>query len=101
MLSFLNVAQWISSSFPYIQVILLILIAISAITLIVAIMAQPSNPDGGNNAITGISGSYYMKNKWSTKEGRLQKLIIISISVLLFCTIAYFITMGIFPGIEA
>ena len=82
---------WIEVSFPIIQIILLSLIALSSLLVIIAVLKRPSNPDGGNNAITGISDTYYMHNKANTKEGRLQKLIIISVSCIFVFTIIYFI----------
>ena len=91
MLQFLGAPQWMSTSFPIIQTVLLVLIGISALAMTIAILAQPSNPDGGDNAITGISGSYYSQNKSSTWEGRLQKLIIICAIVIIVSTIIYFV----------
>ena len=82
---------WIEKSFPIIQIILLSLIAISSIIVIIAVLKKPSNPESGTNSITGISDSYYMQNKSSTKEGRLQKLIIIAMSCIIALTIIYFI----------
>ena len=83
--------QWMSTAFPIIQTILLVLVALSSFLILIAILAQPSNPDGGDNAITGISGSYYSQNKGTTWEGRLQKLIIICAIVIFASTIIYFV----------
>ena len=77
MFRFLLVPNWVSSSFPVIQAILLALITLSALCIIVAVLLQPSNPDGGNNVITGKNESYYGANKTDTKEGRLHKMILI------------------------
>ena len=65
--------------------------AIFSILVIIAVLKKPSNPEGGTNAITGISDTYYMHNKANTKEGRLQKLIIISMSCIFAFTVIYFI----------
>ena len=82
---------WIEKSFPVIQIILLVLIAISSILVIIAVLTKPSDAESGTNSITGISNSYYMNNKSNTKEGRLQKLIIIAMSCIFAFTIIYFV----------
>ena len=87
MLQFLGAPQWMSTSFPIIQTVLLVLIGISALAITIAILAQPSNPDGGRNVITGTNDSYYAQNKGATKEGRLKRLIIVSSIVILVLTI--------------
>ncbi len=92
--------NWVTSSFPVIQTILLIVIALSALTIILAILIQPSSPDKGSNAITGVTDSYYMKHKGSTKEGRLNKLIIICAVAIFVCTILYLISTGIYNGLQ-
>lgn len=98
MLQFLGAPQWMSTAFPIIQTVLLVVIGLASVGIIIAILAQPSNPDGGDNAITGISGSYYSQNKSSTWEGRLHKLIIISAIVILASTIIYFVLDKILLG---
>lgn len=96
MLHFLGVPQWVSLTFPYIQTALLIIIGLSALGIILAILIQPSNPDGGSNAITGVSDSYFLKNKSSTKEGRLKRVIVWCAILVFVCTILYFISMLIY-----
>ena len=104
MLNFLladTVPAWVSSSFPYIQGALLIIIAICAIIITIAVLVQPSNPDGGNNAITGKNESYYAYNKGDTKEGRLNKLIVICAIVILVCALIYLGTAAYYNGLSA
>lgn len=96
MLRFLGVPQWVSKTFPVIQTILLVIIGLSALAIILAILIQPSNPDGGSNAITGVSDSYYLKNKSSTKEGRLKRVIITCAVLVFLCTVLYFVSMLIY-----
>lgn len=91
-----TLAPWITESFPIIQTILLILISICAVTIIVVVLLQQSNPEGGANAITGTNESYYSMNKGGNKEGRLQKIIIISSILILVFAILYFISLGIY-----
>lgn len=86
-----SIPVWIDNSFPVIQNVLLCVIALCSLLVIIAVLRCQSNPDGGTNAITGISDSYYMHNKGNTKEGRLQKLIIISVSLIFVLTIIYFV----------
>lgn len=93
--------NWVTSSFPVIQAILLILITLNALCIIVAAMILPSNPDGGNNVITGKNESYYGFNKGQTREGRLHKMMIICSICILVISIVYFITVRIFNGLGA
>jgi len=90
-LSAKSMPVWMETSFPIIQIILLSLIALSSVLIIIAVLKKPSNPESGTNAITGISDTYYMHNKANTKEGRLQKLIIVSMSCIFAFTVIYFI----------
>lgn len=100
-MNFINqllVADWVSKSFPIIRIVLMAIIIICAITIIVAILMMESNPEGGTNAITGTTDSFYAQNQSSTKEGRLKKLVIICGIVLLVVTILFFVTQMIYNG---
>lgn len=101
MRSFLLVPNWVSTSFPVIQAILLALITLCSIALIVAALLSPSDAEGGNNVITGKNESYYGHNKGNTKEGILHKIILICSIAILVCAIIYFITVKIFNGLGA
>lgn len=94
------VQNWISSSFPIIQTLLIIAIAIFALIIILAVLFQPSKPAGGGNVITGTNtNSYYAQNKGYTKEGRLTRLISISAISIFVLTVLYFISFGIYNAI--
>lgn len=101
MSNFLLVPNWVSSSFPVIQAILLAVITLGALAITVAVMLRPSDPEGGNNVITGKNESYYGSNKSDTKEGKLQKLIVICAITILVCAIIYFVTVRIYNGLGA
>ena len=73
------------------RIVTLVIAAIASVGIILCVLLKPSNPEGGNNAITGKNDSYYAKNKGSTWEGRLNKLIIICASVTLVMAVAFFI----------
>lgn len=96
-----TIPVWIENSFPIIQIVLLSLIAICSLLVIIAVLKKQSNPESGTNAITGISDSYYMQNKGNTKEGRLQKLIIWSVSLIFAFTVIYFILQLILNSFAA
>lgn len=94
------IQRWITASFPIIQTVLIILIAVFAIVVIISVIAQPSKPAGGNNVITGTNtDSYFAKHKSHTKEGRLNKLIIISSISIFVLTVLYFVSFAIYSGI--
>jgi len=92
-----SLPNWVTSSFPIIQTVLLVLISLCAVGIIVAIILQPAKTESGTNAITGQTfDSYYAKNKASTREGRLEKLIIGCIIALFVLTILYFVSVVIY-----
>ncbi len=101
MFNFLLVPNWVSSSFPVIQAILLALMTIDAILIAVGVLLSPSDPEGGNNVITGKNESYYGENKLNTKEGRLNRLVLICSILMLVIAIVYFVTVKIYNGVGA
>lgn len=93
------VADWISSTFPIIQTVLIIAIALLAILIIVSVLVIPSKPQNGHNVILGTNNeSYYGSNKKQSKEGRLVRQIVYSGVSILILTILYFISFGIYSG---
>lgn len=90
--------EWVTTSFPIIQAVLLVIIALCAVVITVAVLIQPSNPDGGNNVITGKNESYFGANKGDTKEGRLHRLIVALSITILVASIIYFVLIGIVHG---
>ncbi len=92
------VSNWISTSIPIIQTILISMIGLLAVAIIIAVLFQPTNPEQGMNVITGSNDSFYSKHKGSTREGRLNKLIIISSICIFVFTILYFVSFAIYRG---
>ena len=90
--------EWVTTSFPIIQAVLLVIIALCAVVITVAVLIQPSNPDGGNNVITGKNESYFGANKGDTQEGRLHRLIVALSITILVASIIYFVLIGIVHG---
>jgi preprotein translocase subunit SecG len=94
----LNVEQWITDSFKYVQMGLVILMALACIIIIIGVLASPPQTGIGNNAITGASESYYTKNKGKNTQGRVRLLIIICAFTIATCAILYFVAYGVYPG---
>lgn len=88
--------QWMSDSFPIIQGVILGIIALIAIIMVIAILVSPPESSDGTNAITGVSESYYTKNRSRNNQGRIRNLIIICGVTIAVLTIAYFILFGIY-----
>lgn len=93
-----GLAQWITNSFPTIQGIVVVIMSVASIVMIIAILVSPPDSGTGNNAITGVNESYYSKNKGGSNLGRIRNLIIICASVIAFCSILYFVLLGIFKN---
>lgn len=95
-MNLLLVADWISTSMPIIRSVIVILLLLCALAVIIIVLATESNAEGGNNVITGNYDSFYAKNKASTREGRLKRiLIVVSIIAIVLC-ILYFVTLKIY-----
>ena len=73
------------------RIVVLAIAALASVGIVICVLLKPSNPEGGNNAITGKNDSYYAKNKGSTWEGRLGRLIIICSIVVLVMAVAFFV----------
>jgi len=94
----LNVAPWISSSFPIIRNIIVIIIALLCLVMIIAILVSPAQTGRGSNAITGASESYFTKQKGKSNQGRIRTLIIVCAATIAVLSVLYFITYAIFPA---
>ena len=82
---------WTSFLPPFRWVIFAIIILCS-ITLIVTILLQSNDSNNGIDAVMGKQESYYSQNKGSSRDGKLKLVTIIMSSIVLVCTIIYFIT---------
>ncbi len=88
--------QWITDSFPIIQGVIIALISIISIVMVIAILVSPPESGNSTNSITGISESYYAKNRSHNNQGRIRNLIIICGVTIAVLTIVFFILFGIF-----
>ena len=89
--------NWVTTLLPILRSVFVVLLLICALAVIVIVLATESNAEGGNNVITGNYDSFYAKNKASTREGRLKRiLVVVSIVAILLC-ILYFVTLLIYP----
>lgn len=92
-----SLPNWITSSFPVIQVILVSIIALCAIALIVLVFCQESN-SSGLGSLGGAENSFYSQNKGNSKEGRMKKWTYILAGIIVVLTILYFISFSIYHG---
>jgi len=86
-----NVPTWISKSFPVMQRICLIVLAILCLAMVVLVFMQITGGSETNNVITGNKDSYYSQNKSGSREGRITRLVYISLALIAFFTIVYFV----------
>ncbi len=94
------VADWISSSFPIIRIVLFCLIVACAIILIVTTLFQ--NEDSNNtDVITGQQESYYSRNKGGSRDAKLKLVTIITAIIAVVCVILYFVSLLIYDGAGA
>src|SRR5574344_1893719 len=89
--------DWITGSFPIIRVVLMMLIAICAIAVTIIIMSMESNPEGGTNAISGQTESFYSKNQGSNKEGRLKLAVRICGITVAVLSVLFWVLWVIYP----
>ncbi len=86
-----TVPNWVSTSFPIIERILLVLLAIFCLVLIVLVFMQITGGSTTSSAITGNQDSYYAQNKSGSREGRITRLIYICFAVIAVLAVAYFL----------
>ena len=75
--------------------ICLVIIALLALVLIVLVFMQITGGGEANNVITGNKDSYYSQNKSGSREGRITKLIYITLGIIAFLSIVYFILLKV------
>ena len=75
--------------------ICLVLIALLALVLIVLVFMQITGGGETNNVITGNKDSYYSQNKSGSREGRITKLIYITLGVIALLSVVYFILLKV------
>ena len=90
-----TVPTWITNSFPVFEKICLVVLALLCLVMIVLVFMQITGGGETNNAITGNQDSYYSQNKSGSREGRITRLIYISLGLIAFFSILYFVLMKI------
>ena len=77
--------------------VLLILVGLCAVIIIFAVMFQTSSGQDAT-AITGATDSYYLKNKGTSIEDKLNKLTKIVTIVMVVLIVLYFVSRVIYKG---
>lgn len=75
--------------------ICLVIIALLALVLIVLVFMQITGGSETNNVLTGNKDSYYSQNKSGSREGRITKLIYITLGIIAVLSIIYFILLKV------
>ncbi len=90
--------NWVTTSFPYIRLVLLILMVVFALAMIIVVLFQPASGDG-MGAISGqVSDTFYSKNKGRSLEGIMKRLTIVFGICLFAVSLLFFITVAVFIG---
>ena len=90
-----EVPEWVAKSFPIIEIVIAVIITLCALFMIVAVVAQKSEGNG-TNALTGQADTYYNRNKNSSLQGKLKKLVMIDAIVILVMAIAFLVLSQIY-----
>ena len=90
-----TVPAWMSRTFPIFERICLVLLALLALILVVLVFMQITGGSNTNNVITGNQDSYYAQNKSGSREGRITRLIYITVGLIVLFSILYFVFMRI------
>ena len=90
-------SDFITTVFPVVRWVCLGIIFICAIGLIITTLMQSSFDENGATAMTGQE-SYYSQNKGESRDGKLKRGTIIFSSIILACTILFFITWIVMPA---
>lgn len=91
------VSDWLVNAMPIIRDVLLILVGLCAVIIIFAVMFQTSSGQDAT-AITGATDSYYLKNKGTSIEDKLNKLTKIVTIVMVVLIVLYFVSRVIYKG---
>jgi len=97
----LNVPNWVATSFPIMQAILVVIISLACIVMIICILASPATTGRGSNALTGASESYYTKHKGRNNQGRIRNMIIAMAVIIAVSAILYFVLYAIYHPLDA
>ena len=92
------VAPWIVSSFPIIKIVLCVAIALLSIFMIIAVLMQKGSSNGVD-AVTGQMDTFYNKNKGSSLQGKIKKLMIIAAILLIVLCVVFLIINTIYPAV--
>ncbi len=92
---------WVTTTVPIVKYVLLAFIGLAAIAIIVLVLMQPSNSQGGINAITGATETYYSHNKGATKEGRMKRATMWLAIAVAIATVLYFVLTLVVPATAA
>lgn len=87
--------EWIVNSFPIIQIVIAVVLTLCSIFMIVAVVAQKGEGNG-SSALTGQADTYYNRNKNSSLQGKLKKLVMIDAVLILVLSIAFVILSNIY-----
>ena len=88
---------WVVSSFPIIKIVLAVLILICSIFMIVAVIAQKGETNGASS-ITGQTDTFYNRNKGTSLQGVIKKLMIIDAILLVVFCIIFLVLNSIYAG---
>ena len=74
-----------------------IVISIVSIILIIAVVVQQSKSSGLSGAISGGSDTYWSRNKGRSREGKLEKITLIS--GIIFMVVAIILNIALFKNL--
>ena len=90
-----TVSTGLTTTLQVFERICLVLIALLALVLIVLVFMQITGGGEANNVITGNKDSYYSQNKSGSREGRITRLVYITIGLIAVFSILYFVFIKI------
>ena len=74
-----------------------IVVSIVSIILIIAVVVQQSKSSGLSGAISGGSDTYWSRNKGRSREGKLEKITLIS--GIIFMVVAIILNIALFKNL--
>ena len=90
-----EVPEWVAKSFPIIEIVIAAIITLCALFMIVAVVAQKGESNG-SSALTGQADTFYNRNKSSSLQGKLKKLVMIDAVVILVLAVAFLVLSQIY-----
>ena len=91
-----TIPDWVASSFPIIQLVIVCILIVCALFMIVAVVMQHGNTNGMTGITADTSDTFYNRHKGQSMQGKIKKLTIIDSILIMVLCVAYLVLYSIY-----